>query len=118
MGYGYCGWWGAGMAHGQDPFLGIGELSPELGLTLALNQARAFELAAQLKLVGWSVHRIGTRVLAVGSGVTIRVVPAGASAGIKQVKLHLRRSVPHQSIQLGNATLRLAGNTGRLVFWK
>jgi Family of unknown function (DUF5829) len=89
-----------------------------VGLTLALNQEKASELATQLGLFGWSVHRTGTDFFAVGPQVKIRVVPAGTRAGIKQVDLHLRRSVPKQTIQLGNAELRLAGNTGQLVLWK
>jgi hypothetical protein len=89
-----------------------------VGLTLALDQGKASELATQLGLFGWSVHRTGTGPFAVGPEVKIRVVPAGARAGIKQVELRLRRSVPKQRIQLGNAELRLAGNAGQLVFWK
>jgi hypothetical protein len=36
-------------------------------------------------------------------------VPAGERSEIKQVELRLRRSVPNQRIQLGNAELRLVG---------
>jgi Family of unknown function (DUF5829) len=89
-----------------------------VGLTLALNQERTSELATQLQLFGWSVNHTATGFLAVGPGVKMRVVPAGTRAGIKQVELLLRRSVPQQRIQLGNAELRLAGNTGQLVLWK
>jgi hypothetical protein len=89
-----------------------------VGLTLALNQEKTSELATQLGLFGWSVHRTRAGFFAVGPEVKIHVVPAGARAGIKQVELHLRRSVPNQRIQLGNAELRLAGNTGQLVLWK
>jgi hypothetical protein len=57
-------------------------------------------------------------LFAVGPDVKIRVVPAAAREGIKQVELRLRRSVPKQRIQLGNAELSLTGNTGQLVLWK
>jgi hypothetical protein len=89
-----------------------------VGLTLALNEEKASELATQLRLFGWSVHRSRTGFLAVGPEVQIRVVPADARAGIERVDLRLRRSVPKQTIRLGNAELRLAGNTGQFVFWK
>jgi hypothetical protein len=88
------------------------------GLTVALDKEKASELATQLGLFGWSVRRTGTGFIAVGPDVKIRVVPAGVRGGIQQVELHLRRSVPTQVIQLGNAELRLAGNTGQLVLWK
>jgi hypothetical protein len=89
-----------------------------VGLTLALDKEKTSELATQLGLFGWSVHRTGTGFVAVGPEVKIRVVPATARGGIKQVELRLRRSVPKQRIQLGNAELRLAGNTGQLILWK
>jgi hypothetical protein len=89
-----------------------------VGLTLALNQEQTSELATQLGLFGWLIHRSRTGFLAVGPDMRIRVVPAGARAGIKQVELRLHRSVPKQSIQLGNAELQLAGNTGQLILWK
>jgi hypothetical protein len=89
-----------------------------VGLTLALNKEKASELATQLELIGWSVHRTGSGFFAVGPEVTIRVVPASTRRGIKQVELRLHRSVPKQTIQLGNAELRLTGKTGQLVLWK
>lgn len=89
-----------------------------VGLTLALNREKRFELATELRLLGWSVHRIGAGFFAVGPDVKIRIVPAGARAGIQQVELRLHRPVPKQTIQLGNAELRLAGNAGQLVLWK
>jgi hypothetical protein len=87
-----------------------------VGLTLALDKERASELATQLGLFGWSVQRTGTGILAVGPDVRIRVVAADVREGIKQVDLRLRRSVPNQTVQLGNAELRLRGKTGQLVF--
>jgi hypothetical protein len=88
-----------------------------VGLTVALDKAKATELATQLALFGWSVHRTATGFFAVGPEVKIRVVPAAGRGGIKQVELRLSRSVPKQRIQLGNAELRLARNTGQLIFW-
>jgi hypothetical protein len=88
-----------------------------VGLTVALDREKASELAAELGLFGWSVHRTATGFFAVGPEVTIRVVPAGARGGIKQVELRLSRSVPKQRIQLGHAQLRLGGHTGQLIFW-
>jgi hypothetical protein len=89
-----------------------------VGLTVALNREKTSELATQLRLFGWSVHRAGAGFLAAGPEIKIRVVPSGARAGIKEIELHLRRSVPKQRIQLGSAELRLGGNTGQLVLWK
>src|SRR3984957_8535657 len=89
-----------------------------VGLTLALDQEKASELATQLGLFGWSVHRTRAGLFAAGPQVRIHVVPAGARAGIKEVELGLRHSVPKQRIQLGHAELRLDGNTGQLVLWK
>jgi Family of unknown function (DUF5829) len=89
-----------------------------VSLTLALGKEETSELAAQLGLFGWSVHRTGTGFFAIGPEVKIRVVAAGVRGGIKRVELRLRRSVPKQMIQLGNAELRLAGKTGQLVLWK
>jgi hypothetical protein len=74
-------------------------------------------LATQFELFGWSVQRTGTGFLAAGPDVRIRVVPAGVRTGIKRVELRLRRAVPKQNIQLGNAELRLAGNAGQLILW-
>jgi hypothetical protein len=67
----------------------------------------AYRIATQLGLFGWSVHRTGTGVFAVGPEVKIRLVPAGARAGMKQIELRLRRPVLKLRIQLGNAELRL-----------
>lgn len=89
-----------------------------VGLTLALNHEKTSELATELGLFGWSVKRTRAGFFAVGPDVKIRVVPAGARAGIQRVELRLHRAVPKQTLQLGNAELRLAGNTGRLVLWK
>jgi hypothetical protein len=93
-------------------------LNNVVGLTLAVDKEKTSELATQFELFGWSVHRTGKGFLAVGPEVKIRVVPADARTGIKQIELRLRRSVPKQTIQLGNAELRLAGNTGQFVLWK
>jgi hypothetical protein len=89
-----------------------------VGLTLALDPEKAAELATELGLFGWSIHRTGAEFVAVGPEVKIRVVPAGAHTGIQQVELRLRRPVPRQTIQLGAAELHLAGSSGQLVFWK
>ena len=89
-----------------------------VGLTLALGQKDKFELAAELRQFGWSVHSTATGFLAVGPEIKIRAFRARARAGIQQVEFTLRRTVPKRKIQLGNADLYLAGNAGRLVFWK
>ena len=89
-----------------------------VGITLALDKEKTSELATQLRLFGWSVHRTRTGFFAVGPDVKISVVAAGERSGIKQVELRLRRFVSNQRIQLGNAELRLAGKTGQLVLWK
>ena len=89
-----------------------------VGLTVALDKEKAAEFITQLELFGWSVHRTGNGDVAVGPDGKIRVVPAGGRTGIKEVDLHLRRSVPKQRIQLGNAELSLGGNRGQLVLWK
>jgi Family of unknown function (DUF5829) len=89
-----------------------------VGLTLALNQEQASELATELGLFGWSVHRGASGFLAVGPDVKISVVPERGRSGLKQLALHLRRPAPGQTIQLGNAELKIAGTTGQLVFWK
>jgi hypothetical protein len=90
-------------------------LDDVVGLTVALDREKAYELATELRLFGWSIHRSGTGFLAVGPDVKIRVVAGGARAGILQVALRLRRSVPKQRIRLGNAQLSLAGKTGQLI---
>jgi hypothetical protein len=89
-----------------------------VGLTLALDQESASELATELGLFGWSVQRTGAGFLAAGPQVKIRVVPASARSGIQQIELRLRRPATRQAIRLGNAELDLAGTAGRLVFWK
>jgi hypothetical protein len=89
-----------------------------VGLTLALNQDKTSELATEFELFGWAVHRTGAGFFAIGPGVKISVIPAGARAGIQKVELRLSRPVPKQTIQLGNAELQLDGNTGQLVVWK
>lgn len=89
-----------------------------VGLTLALDKERASELSTQLGLFGWSIRRAGAGFIAVGPEVKIRVVPAGTRGGIKQIELRLRRSVPKQTIALGNAELQLGGTAGQLLLWK
>ncbi len=86
-----------------------------VGLTLALNQERANELATELRLFGWAVRRTGDGFFAVGPEFKIQIVSSGAHAGIQQVDIRLRRPVAKQTIQLGNAELHLAGKSGKLV---
>jgi hypothetical protein len=54
----------------------------------------------------------------IGPDVKLTVVPAGARAGIQQVELRLRETVPKQKIALGTAELLLDGKTGRFIFWR
>jgi hypothetical protein len=75
------------------------------------------QLATELQLVGWRIHRGGGGFVAVGPDVKLTVVPAGARAGIQQVELQLRQAVPKQKIALGTAELLLEGKTGRFIFW-
>jgi hypothetical protein len=89
-----------------------------VGLTLALDQEKKSQLATELGLLGWSVRHTGAGFLAVGPEVNIRVVPAGARAGLQQVELRLRRPAPRSTLPLGDARLRLRGNSAQLIFWK
>ena len=88
-----------------------------VGLTVALNPSDSIHLATELGLAGWKVHRGGQGFAAIGPEVKLIVVPAGARAGIRDVELRLRHSVPKQTIVAGNAKLLLEGKTGRLTFW-
>jgi hypothetical protein len=98
-------------------FLPDHPLDDVVGLTAALDPAGTTQLATELELVGWSVHRQARGFVAVGPDVKLTVVPAGSRAGIQQVELRLRQSVPRQRIELGKAQLLLEGTTGRFVFW-
>ncbi|MBS0378997.1 MAG: hypothetical protein JSS29_10970 [Proteobacteria bacterium] len=88
-----------------------------VGLTVALDQEKTSELATELGLLGWSVRRTAAGFQAYGPEIAIRVVRAHDRTGIQRIDLHLRRSVPRQTIQLGNAKLRLVGDSGALVLW-
>jgi hypothetical protein len=86
-------------------------------LTVALSPDESSSLATELEAVGWKVQRGAGGFLATGAAVKVRVVPAGARAGIQQVEFRLRSQVPSRTIRLGNAELHLSGTTGQLVFW-
>jgi hypothetical protein len=98
-------------------FLPDHPLDNVVGLTAALSPSEMAQLATELQLVGWPVHRGGGGFVGVGPDVKLTVVPAGARAGIQQVEVRLRQSVPKQKIALGNAELLLEGTTGRFIFW-
>jgi hypothetical protein len=99
-------------------FLPDHPLDNVVGLTAALNPSEMARLATELQLVGWRVHRGGGGFVGVGPDVKLTVVPAGARAGIQQVELRLRETVPKQQIALGTAELLLDGKTGRFIFWR
>jgi hypothetical protein len=94
------------------------QLDNVTGITTALKPEEVAQLSTELKLIGWSVRAQGKGFVATGPDLKLTVLPAGARAGIQQVDLHLRRSVPKQTIALGNIQLLLDGDTGHLVFWK
>jgi len=98
-------------------FLPDHPLDDVVGLTAALDPSDTTQLATELELVGWSVHRRAKGFVAVGPDVKLTVVPAKSRAGIQQVELRLRQSVPRQKIELGSAKLLLERTTGRLIFW-
>jgi len=98
-------------------FLPDRPLDNVVGLTVALDPSDMAQLATELELVGWAVHRGGGGFVAFGPDMKLTVVPAGARAGIQQAELRLRRSVPKQEITLGSTKLLLEGETGRFVFW-
>jgi hypothetical protein len=98
-------------------FLPDHPLDDVVGLTAALDPADTTQLATELKVVGWSVRRRAKGFVAVGPDVKLTIVSAGARAGIQQVELRLRQSVPRQEIALGRAKLLLEGTRGRFIFW-
>jgi hypothetical protein len=87
-------------------------------ITAALGPEESSALATELALVGWQVRQGDRGFVATGPAVELRVIPAGARAGIQQVELRLRRPVARQTVSLGHAQLRLLGNTAQLVMWK
>jgi hypothetical protein len=92
-------------------------LDDVVGLTAALNPSDTTQLATELELVGWSVHRGRRGFVAIGPDVKLTVVPAGSRSGIQEVELRLHKSVPRQQIAVGSAKLLLEGTTGRFIFW-
>jgi hypothetical protein len=99
-------------------FLPDRPLDNVVGLTAALYPSDMSQLATELELAGWAVHRGSGQFVALGPDVKISVVPAGARAGIQQIELRLRHSVGKQKVALGNAELILSGTSGHLIFWK
>lgn len=99
-------------------FLPDHQLDNVIGITTALKTAELAQLATELKLIGWSVRSQGEGFVATGPDLKLTVRPAGARTGIQRVDLQLRRSVPKQTLALGNIQLLLDGNTGHLLFWK
>ena len=99
-------------------FLPDHQLDNVTGITAALKPAELAQLSTELKVIGWTLHTQGTGFVAVGPDLKLIVLPAGARTGIQQVDLHLRRSVPKQTVALGKIQLLLDGDTGHLVFWK
>jgi Family of unknown function (DUF5829) len=92
-------------------------LDAVVGIRAALNSVEMTQLANELELIGWSVHREGGGFRAKGPDAKLEVSRAGSRAGIQQVDLRLRRSVPKRTIELGSAKLLLDGKTGQLIFW-
>lgn len=99
-------------------FLPDHQLDNVTAITAALKPAEVAQLATELKLIGWPVRMQGEGFIATGPDLKVTVLLAGARTGIQQVNLQLRRSVPKQTLVLGNIQLHLDGNTGHLVFWK
>ncbi|HEY2782817.1 MAG TPA: DUF5829 family protein, partial [Steroidobacteraceae bacterium] len=92
-------------------------LDAVVGIRAALNSVEMTQLANELELIGWSVHREGGGFLAKGPDASLEVVPGGSRMGIQRVALRLRRSVPKRVIELGSAKLVLDGKSGKLIFW-
>jgi hypothetical protein len=88
-----------------------------VGLTLALTPSDSTQLATELELAGWKIHREGQEFAAIGPQIKLIVVLADARTGIREVELRLRHSVPKQTIVAGSAKLLLEGKTGRLTVW-
>jgi len=86
-----------------------------IGLTLALDPSEATVLVDELHLAGWVSRPAGPNVpLLNGPDAVIRIVPARSEAGIREVRLRLRRAVRRQEAQLDGAELVLDGQVGRL----
>jgi hypothetical protein len=99
-------------------FLADRLLDDVVGIRAALNLVEMTQLANELELVGWSVHREGGGFLAQGPDAKLEVFPAGSRVGIQQIVLRLRRFVPKQAMELGSAKLLLDGKAGQMIFWR
>lgn len=85
------------------------------GITLALGPSESSQLATQLKLVGWQVHRQRWGFEAIGPGIAIRVVAAGKRNGITEVDLQLRVDDAYRVVSLGRSQLYIDGRRARLA---
>jgi hypothetical protein len=95
-------------------------LDAVVGIKAALDPVEMTQLANELELIGWSVHRAGGGFRAKGPDAELEVFPAlaGSRVGIQQADLRLRRSVARRTIELGSANLLLGGKTAQLIFWR
>lgn len=60
-------------------------LDAVVSIRAALNLVEMTQLANELELIGWSVHREGGGFLAKGPDAKLEVFPAGSRVGIQQV---------------------------------
>jgi hypothetical protein len=95
-------------------------LDAVVGIKAALDPVEMTQLANELELIGWSVHRAGGGFRAKGPDAELEVFPAlaGSRVGIQQADLRLRHSVARRTIELGSANLLLGGKTAQLIFWR
>jgi hypothetical protein len=88
-----------------------------VGLTLALDPSETTVLVDELHLAGWVSRPAGLNVVLLnGPDAVIRIVSARTEAGIREVRLRLRRAVKRRDVPIGAAELVLEGPAGRLNF--
>ena len=88
-----------------------------VGLTIALAPAERETLVKQLRAVGWTATDEADAVVCRGPDAErLRLVtPTAARSGIVEVEFSLQHAVPKAAHAIGNAELRLEGESARLL---
>jgi hypothetical protein len=102
---------------GQSDRRATALLMDVVSLTIALAPAGRETLVKQLRAVGWTATDEANAVVCRGPDAELLslVTPTDARTGILEVEFSLQHAVPRANHRIGNAELRLEGQSARLL---